>query len=408
MNMSDSPAFSLSHAGGFARFPKGLIICAAIGVSMLAGCSWTPSPEQLTARMDEYAETGYRPEHTHATEVTQDTWKHGPTSLDIVYLAPVEPGSYPLIVYLPGLGEDASAAPLWRNAWAEAGYAVLSLQPVTISRVARPPERLSRGDMRAAGRQYFAPEALAARLGHLAWAIEELRRRAQGGDPRYASADPNRLTVAGFDIGAQVASAAAGEQIHEAGEPVGGLTPRAAIIISPYMPVADGRSDDRFSTIATAVLTVTGTDDEDPYGLTPLSLRGAAWAAMPRGEKYLLSLRGGRHKELAGADFSESEDEPPEFEDLPMGPGSSPGYASQLRWSAYGGGGNGPPSGGPGMMGDGPAPASRAPSYRRPAIVRGVTTAFLDAVVKHSAIARDWLTGSASGWMGRSASLKRR
>ena len=96
---------------------------------MVTGCSHEPSrppPDEIQSELDRFgAGASYQPVGlTKGTEVIEQ-WKNGSRTLDILYTAPEEPGRYPLVVYLPGLGQDAGSAPLWRDAWVKGGFAVL-------------------------------------------------------------------------------------------------------------------------------------------------------------------------------------------------------------------------------------------------------------------------------------------
>ena len=81
-------------------------------------------------------------------------------------------GNFPLIVYLPGLGESAEGGAAWRRSWAEAGYAVLAIQPETISRIWTSPAARS-GEFRELAREQFSARALDHRQTILQKALAE-------------------------------------------------------------------------------------------------------------------------------------------------------------------------------------------------------------------------------------------
>ncbi len=391
----------------------------AAGLWLLAasGCSLTgpdPSPAEVQEQLDDFsARGGYSPKQDYTTASLRETWTHGRTPLDISFVAPEAPGGYPLIVYLPGLGEDAAAGSLWRQAWAKAGYAVLTVQPATAADALKASGPGKDADLHGIGRQYFSQAALESRLAQLDWALGEFRRLSRMPHSPYASADPTRLAVAGYELGSQTAAALAGETIKAQRPDFQGLSFRAAIVLSPSTDLAAGNLAKRFSNIAMPLLAVTGSEDDDPYGISSPSLRPAIWRYAGGGDKYLLLLQNGTHKLLAGAALDKARDEA-ESEAAAEGlfggwMGSSPqGGDKLLPASQYGGGQRpGGHSGGPpGEPRPYRSPEGRMPDFRHLAAVRDITTAFLDATVKADSAARQWLNQSANRWLGRSGVLK--
>jgi len=69
--------------------------------------------------------------------------------------------------------------------------------------------------------------------------------------------------------------------------------------------------------------------------------------------------------------------------------------------------GGGGPAGGMGMSRPPKGlPGNKEPDFKQLATIACVTTAFLDAVTKSDASARQWLTTKADRWLGKSATLK--
>jgi len=53
---------------------------------------------------------------------------------------------------------------------------------------------------------------------------------------------------------------------------------------------------------------VTGSEDDDPYGISSPYVRTAIWEYAPSGNKYLLLLNKGGHQLLAGSNLSHRQD----------------------------------------------------------------------------------------------------
>lgn len=376
-----------------------------------------PAPEEARSKIEEFEAKGsYAPEHGYATTEVRESWKHGHTELDITFMAPAAGGRFPVVVYLPGLGEDATAGPFWRRSWAAAGYAVFAMQPAALGKVFWASDTLDAGELRATGRSYFSAASLESRLSHLAWALGELRQRAAIPGSPYSVADPAIAAVAGFDLGAQAASALAGEAVKVAFRAHTEFNFAGAIVLSPHVTLAEGRLDERAAGMAMPLLAVTGTDDEDPYGLSATSLRSALWQSMPPGGKYLLVLQDGTHDVLSGVEPGQKWKGPP----LRPAAGEGSEGGGWLPWSredltlqvgqrsATGNSRNGSAGGPSGVaMGLAGRPMrKRAYDARHWAEVAGVSTAFLDFVLKGREHARAWLDRYAGRWMGASAELR--
>ena len=389
--------------------PLPLLLAAAL----VSGCGMTPpqgppsgGPQATTPGL----RPGYVPERRHATASLRETWQLAGTTVDIAFIAPESREKTPLLIYLPGLGESAAAGRAWRQAWAEAGYAVLSLQPAELGETAwsrlpaeegrnaeaRDRARRSNLDRRDRVREQYAAPALSRRLALVAQAVAEIDRRAAG-QPLYGRADSSHLALAGYDIGAQTAAALAGEQVSRGALPPP-LALEAAILLSPHVELAAGTGRARFAAMKLPVLSVTGSEDDDPDGLvgTP-ALRRTPWQGMPPGDKYLLLLENGIHATLAGSDNG------PEGGRRIVGGRQAP--PDGQRAMPFGG----PPGGGPGGDGGGPETFRRSAAAgtdsRHAQAVQTVTTAFLDAVVRNDPVADEWLRRDATRWLGDSATL---
>ncbi|QPK64156.1 hypothetical protein IVG45_04060 [Methylomonas sp. LL1] len=418
------------------------LACMALFMLLLAACSGfrfsPPDPEEQSEKLAELMEKGgYAPASGLAIESSRDIWNHDRTELEVVMTAPTLPGRYPLIIYLPGLGEEAKAGHLWRETWAKAGYAVFSMQPLTIARALKdlpgmegapdglddeepgladpysmePPEDRGGGwlgekrrrpsrtarnsEMHYLGHEYFSPDNLKNRMEQLFWAYRQLKARAGKGLPLFASVDFSKVVLAGYDLGAQTVTAALGENFETALPDSGELKPIAGLVLSPSVNLAMGNVRSRYQALNPPLLVITGTEDNDPYAISSGAVRTAVWEYAPAGGKYLLLLKEAGHRILAGSEMGGrfGRDEPDGF-----GGGSSGG-----------GGRSGGPRGPGGMNGEpGAARRVRDPElgYKHVAAVFSASTAFLDAVVKNDEFARFWLDDKGNKWLGKAGSLR--
>jgi pimeloyl-ACP methyl ester carboxylesterase len=386
---------------------------ALLAIPLLSACAQPhrPPPDEKPKFAHGH---GYTTERRYATTPLHETWERRDNVIDVELLTPTSPGRYPLIVYLPGLGEAANAGNQWRTAWAEAGYVVLSMQPKQFGPAVLGSSQARSGDFRALAREQFAAAALEQRLRALADVIAEVTVRNRSPTGPYTSIDIDRIAVAGFDLGAQTGMAVAGELTGAATAP--GVPVRAMIALSPYVNLAAGGLEQRFLAIATPVLSVTGTDDGDAYGVVSSpALRRAPWQNMPAGDKYLLLLEGATHLTLAGNlgghTGGKSSTGADSQSSRPDGGVEQRNFGVDLRQNL----GEGDPSGSSrhrdrsggkrgGDKREGDTGQSSNPMHV--AYVQGVSTAFLDAVVKKDPIAREWLYRDATRWLADDAEFR--
>jgi dienelactone hydrolase len=334
------------------------------------------------------------------------TWAVQGDEVDITLLMPATRGPFPLVVYLPGLGESSAAGSAWRRVWAEAGYAVLSAQTRTNGAAAWSGERARSFDFRAVALEHFSARALPARLATIHAVIEEaIRRQRQGGDSIDSRIDTTRIAIAGYDLGAMSAMAVAGQTIADQPAPPLPSAIRSVIALSPYADFAGMGTEARFRDIRLPVLSVTSPEDTDAYGLvTTAAVRRAPYQYMPPGRKYLLLLGAGPHSLLGGQEHPTVERDE-----------NRAARRTDTRQDDRGTRGAGDGRSGR-TRGDSATAGASMPVISRPDInvswatqlrnVQGVTTAYLDATVKDDGRAADWLARDAQRWLGGSASLQ--
>lgn len=343
------------------------------------------------------------------------SWNRGEARYDFILSAPTRPGRYPLVIYLPGLGESRSAGEVWRNSWAQAGYAVLSIQlleedgRIWESRGAR------NGDFLPLVRARYASDVVGKRQEALRGLLTELQHR-RTSDPLLANVDLNTLIFAGFDLGAQTSLIAAGEQVAPRGSnPSENSLPRpaAVILLSPHADFSGRAFDDRYSKLSVPILSVTGHGDTDAFGLvTSVTLRTAPFQHMPPGGKYLLMLEDTSHSLIGGESLAQRSAREG------IRPSGSPGGDRESGGNdRQGGGGPGGPDNGGGRGGRrgpgnnggdgfGGGQAETGMGWgKNQSVIKAVTTAFLDQQVKQDSFAEEWMRKDARRWLRDMAEL---
>jgi dienelactone hydrolase len=336
------------------------------------------------------------PGRHYETTATQDTWTLDGSLVDVTLMVPTSGGPYPLVLYLPGLGEACDAGLSWRHAWARAGYAVLCIQPKTVGRAVWASSRARAGDFVGIARDAFSVPSLEMRTQVVRAALARLSRR--GRDAGFAQTDLARISIAGFDLGAQTALVVAGQHVD-------GLEPlplpdgvKAVITLSPYADRTAAES--RYQQIHVPVLTVTSAMDTDAYGLvgTP-SIRRTPFQYMPAGQKYLLLLASAPHELFAGAPLAtlrENKDGPDTLsaeDDKILGDETAEVYEGRPHKRR--------------TLDNSASRANRlAQQVKIQSQVQAVTTAYLDAFVRNDGAAVQWLTQDARTWLGESAELQ--
>lgn len=421
---------------------------------MISACSSgpkLPSPEQQAEKLAQALDdSGYKPTQDFEISSVNDIWRHDPIELEVAMTAPTKPGAYPLIIYLPSLGEDVKAGRLWRENWAKAGYAVFSIQPVSIRRALKDlgPSRgrspinsddsldedimaakvddsddaetkdrrralrmVRENDLRYLGHQYFAVDALKNRMDQLFWAYQQLKIRAGMKQSLYGSADLSKVILAGYDLGAQTVTAVLGENFNTTLPTSIELKPLTAIVMSPSIDLAEGNAHNRFQALNLPILVITGSEDNDPYAISSASVRTELWEDSPPGDKYLLLLKGGGHRLLSGSGiFSHfGRGETGGFESIRRGGLGAAGQLNVFSNQFGGHGRNQQNSNDDGMLawGSGNKEADKGErAYKQVAAVISTSLAFLDVVLKKDEFARFWLRENANIWLDKAGSIK--
>lgn len=368
-----------------------LAVGALVGsLGLISGCAGDPPDPRIkfTERVSEHLASAYQPAHNE-TSGWDATWQLGQQSADVTWLAPATPARLPLIIYLPGLGEAASGGVVWRNAWAQAGYAVLSVQGHAYDKSIFSSKQALDGDFRGLASRYYSAAALRDRLSTLQAVLTEVRARAAKGDAQLAAIDWNQVVVAGFDLGAQTAEALAGAL--EPGATSGvAIEPKAVLLLSPYVEV--GARREAFARMSAPVLSMTGQEDEDPFNwVSSYRQRQVLGESVTVAGSVQLELDKATHKTLSGTDLF---NRPGKKSD--KGSDGS-GSASKGKGHKHGGKSGG---GSHGRMGE------PAPDPQQIAAIQAIGVAFLDSRIKHNPAATEWLRKGAPGWLGGAGRLK--
>jgi predicted dienelactone hydrolase len=384
----------------------------ALSIStLLAGCASHAPPKADDALVKQFAGRGYLTDDHFGIATSFSSWSSGSHHFDIAWSLPASGKALPLLIYLPGLGESRNAGESWRTAWAQAGYAVLSIQLLDADQQAWSSPAAKRGDFNLLARERYASTATSARLHALAALLGELQKSHPDDDALLQRLDLSRIALAGFDVGAYTALLAAGETPKNNAPAVPLPLPIGAFIaLSPYADFSGSALSSRYQAVVAPVLSISGGDDSDALGaVTSPALRQAPFQHMASANAYLLWLAKATHSALAGAPSNAAEnaaDSDTGRERRQGAEGGGQRKGGRGGKGRAGGGENSGNGGGPGSGGD------RTFTLTEQAInanlIQGISTAFLDAHLKHDPIAEEWLRKDASRWIGERGELKKK
>ncbi|MDY7563276.1 alpha/beta hydrolase [Pseudomonas sp. CCC3.2] len=360
-------------------------------IGLTAGCASDPAGAHIKfiELVNKDLTTAYLPAHNEVSS-WDDTWQIGRQSVNVAWLAPVNHERLPLIIYLPGLGESATAGEQWRTAWAQAGYAVLSVQGQAYGPALYLTGQAQAGVFRELAADRYSNASLRDRLSTLQKVLSEVRARAAKGEAQLASIDWSQVAVAGFDLGAQTAAAVAGAGQVDVATGID-IEPKAVLLISPFAEIQ--AKPEVFARIASPVLTITSQDDEDPFNwVSSNQQRELVGASVTAAGSHRLRLSRATYKTLSGSDLVPIPTEGKELkvsEDDHTPGGKSHAKTKLLRSGAHS-----------------PVGAEPVPDPKQVASIQAVSQAFLDSRVKHNPAASDWLQKTAPGWLGTAGWLQ--
>ncbi len=383
-----------------------LIIGASLVTILMDGCSTSPKQAEIDhEKVKQFASRGYDSGIAYATSITKSSLNTGNGFCQITIIQPSQEGKYPLVLYMPGLGESSDAAADMRNAWAKSGYVVLSLQPLEDDANIWSSKAARRGDFTFIRNERYSSKVISERLNVVKTLIEYLKQRVGSGDPVFQHMDLSSIAIVGFDIGASSAMIIAGENVPNTSITRLPVHITGAIALSPYADFSGSEFDVRYRNINMPVLSITSETDSDAHENVPPSLHQVPFQYMPPGNKYLLLFVGASHA-VIGNDTSAK------FDDT-----EGNGNAQQTRQnntSEGSGRGRGNRRGkkSPNSGSDFELPSKReavnSPTQRAIMCIaiQQVTTAFLNAYIKKDQLSLEWLKKDVRPWLNKMGQLK--
>jgi dienelactone hydrolase len=360
-------------------------------------------------KVKDFTARGYDSGTEYAIDSSKLTINLDNVSLQLSLVHPRREGKYPLVLYLPGLGETSDAGSKFRNAWATSGFAVISIQLLSEDETIFSTPAAREGDFSYIRHDRYSTEVVSNRLKMLAKLIEYIKKEVEAGDTNFSNIDLEHFAIVGFDIGANSAMIEAGEEVPSITNSGIPLKVAGVIALSPYTDFSGSAFNSRFQNINVPVLSVTSDADDDSHGVVPITLHQAPFQYMPTGDKYLLLLAGASHAVIGnGVQGKEtpapvSNERKNETENVNSNKGSGRGR----------GGRNGKKSS---ENDSSNSVATAAPAKRPPAgptqrammevSIEKISTAFLNAYMKNDSLAKNWLSNEAQPWLYNIGQLK--
>lgn len=383
-----------------------LIMGAALSTILMGGCSSSAKkPEIDHTKVKQFATRGYDSGIEYATSMIRLSLNIADECCRVTIVQPSREGKYPLVIYLPGLGESSDAGAEMRNAWAKSGYVVLSLQALKDDENVWSSEAAHNADFEFIRHERYSSEVVSERLHIMTKVIEYLKQRVASGDSSLQHINLSHIAIVGFDIGANSAMIVAGEDVPNvliAGlpVPVGGV-----IALSPYADFSGSAFEMRYRNINMPVLSITSDADSDTHGSIPPSLHQAPFQYMPPINKYLLLLTGASHSVIgdggiAKSDTTEKDSNSQHTKPSSNSEGSGNGHGNHHGKRTSSGGGD---SGSPSKQEGGSSPTQLA---MMEVVIDQVTTAFLNAYIKNDQVSLAWLKNDAQPWIDKLGQLE--
>ncbi len=270
----------------------------------------------------------------------------------------------PLVIFSHGLGGSREGGKAWGEHWAANGYLVMHVQhPGSDESLWRGPGEGSPKKRMARG---ATPEQLLGRVDDVRFVVDELTRLQAKPDALawVRRVDLSRIAMTGHSFGARTTMALAGERFPGPIKSMADPRITAFIAFSPTVQGAKKTWFERYGTMHTPFLSVTGSLDGDVMGngSNPKN-RAAVFDAQNAGDKYRVVFADGDHSVFSGGAVREA--------------------ASLNRFAV-----------------EDHASTSAATAKVIHEQTRTITLKYLDAYLKSDAVAKSWLTIDAAKALG--------
>lgn len=219
-----------------------------------------------------------------------------------IYFPKSGDGPFPLIIFSHGLGGSREGYEYLGRYWAAHGYVSVHLQhPGSDTALLQGTNvvEIATNLRRAAAN----PENAINRPLDVSFAIDQLRKLNREEPPLEHRLDLDHIGMAGHSFGAFTTLAIAGEIFGvPGGKEISFTDPRvkAAVVMSPPVPVNKSGLDRDFGKIQIPCLFMTGTEDFSPIGDTRPEDRRLPFDHIRGTDQFLLTLKGGDHMVFSG------------------------------------------------------------------------------------------------------------
>lgn len=364
------------------------------------------TPKIDESKVKEFANHGYDSGIEYSTESLKLILSIDSISTEINIVQPVRKGKYPLVIYLPGLGESNEAGKSIRQSWATSGYVVITFQSLKDDETIMSTAAAKEGDFSYIRHDRYSAEVISSRLTALNKFIENIKLSADSNGSSLNNIDLDHVAIVGYDIGALTAMIVAGEEAPSIANPKSSLKLSCVVALSPYADFSGSAFNSRYQNIHLPVLSVTGDADDDTHGVVPITLHQAPFQFMPEGNKYLLLLAGATHSVIGNAmqtseAFAADRDEAArrsDNENSGKGSGRSRGGRNGKKSSSSDNNNSSVPAKRP--------PASPTQRAMMAVSIEQISTAFLNSYVKRDNLAMEWLRNHAQPWLYNMGQLK--
>jgi len=387
-----------------------LVVGVVVLASLLAGCSSSSKAFKVDeARVKEFSRHGYDSGIDYEISTSKLLLKVENEFKQVSVAQPIRNGKYPLIIYLPGLGESSDAGKGMRNTWARSGYVVLAIQPLKEDEDIWTSGPALRADFSNIRHERYSSEAISSRLDVLAKLLEYIKQSALSGEGTLDHVDLAQIAVVGFDVGSSTAMIVSGEYMPNVSKSGLSIEPKVLIALSPHVDSIGSALDSRFQNINIPVLSVTSDADNETYEAGSISLHQIPFQHMPPGNNFLLLLSGAPHALIGDAEQMndvQMENKEDSNRNERADSGNQSGRSRNGRRGKNGSGGK--EKGGEGASNK--PVEERSPTQRAKVkvAIEQVTTAFLNAYVKNDRFAIDWINKDAQSWLYGIAQLQKK